>query len=204
MENYLHEKTIRKAPEFKEWIENYYRSQFKYGEGLLTVLCYKALDNGDFDKLIKYDHIMNSSTLALETRNGTKLIAKQMVILIKKIYGDKIELLNQYSEVINQGQAFGNPAIVFSIFAHYKKMTVTDAFLMYGYSVASTLVQNAVRSVPLGQREGQVILNDVIELLGKLYKSVQKMDEEYLGANVPGLELAQINHETQSSRLFMS
>ena len=33
---------------------------------------------------------------------------------------------------------------------------------------------------------------------------VEKLDGSYLGANVPGLELAQIKHETQGSRLFMS
>ena len=31
-----------------------------------------------------------------------------------------------------------------------------------------------------------------------------KLDASYLGANAPGLEMAQINHETQESRLFMS
>lgn len=75
---------------------------------------------------------------------------------------------------------------------------------MYGYSIGSTMVQNAVRAIPLGQRDGQVVLNNIIKLLGKLYPEVEKLDESYLGANVPGLELAQIKHETQGSRLFMS
>ena len=43
-----------------------------------------------------------------------------------------------------------------------------------------------------------------IKLLGELYPEVEKLDGSYLGANVPGLELAQIKHETQGSRLFMS
>ncbi len=75
---------------------------------------------------------------------------------------------------------------------------------MYGYSIGSTMVQNAVRAIPLGQRDGQVVLNNIIKLLGKLYPEVEKLDGSYLGANVPGLELAQIKHETQGSRLFMS
>lgn len=75
---------------------------------------------------------------------------------------------------------------------------------MYGYSVGSTLVQNAVRAVPLGQKEGQVILNRLIDQLGELYKEVVDLDRYYLGANSVGLELAQIKHETQEARLFMS
>ncbi|MBB1080003.1 urease accessory protein UreF [Limosilactobacillus sp. STM2_1] len=204
MENYLRTNVIKKAPEFRIWLENYYRSQFKYGEGLLVKLCYEAIDNGDFDKLVDYDDQITKSTLAIETRNGTKLIAHQMILLIQKLYGDDVPHLNEYQQAIDDGKAYGNPAIAFSIFAHYKKLPLMDAFLMYGYSVASTLVLNAVRAVPLGQKEGQVILNDLIKLIGKLYKHVEKLDDSFLGANAPGLEIAQINHEIQQSRLFMS
>lgn len=204
MENYLRTNVIKKAPEFRIWLENYYRSQFKFGEGLLVKLCYEAINDGDFAKLLEYDNSITKSTLALETRNGTKIIAKQMIKLIERIYGDQVPHLANYSQAIKDGKAYGNPAIVFSIFAHYKKMPLMDAFLMYGYSVASTLVLNAVRAIPLGQKEGQVILNDLIVLIGHLYSHVQKLDASYLGANAPGLEIAQINHEIQQSRLFMS
>lgn len=204
MENYLHNRKIKKAPEFGVWFKNYYLSQFKYGEGLLTLLTYQALEKHDYQKLLEYDDIITKSTAAIETRNGTKLIAKQMVILVKKIYGDRVPLLQKYHKAIDEGKAYGNPAIVFSLFAYYKGIPPMEAYLMYGYSVASTLVQNAVRSIPLGQSEGQVILNQIIRLLGELYKKEQGLDVSYLGANAPGLEMAQINHETQSSRLFMS
>ncbi|MGQ5709888.1 urease accessory protein UreF [Lactobacillus sp. PSON] len=204
MENYLRRNVINKSPEFKIWLENYYRSQFKYGEGLLVKLCYEALNDKKIDKLFEYDDEITKSTLAVETRDGTKLIAHEMITLIKKIYGDKVPYLNKYAKAIEDNKAYGNPAIVFSIFAHYKKIPLLDAFLMYGYSVASTLVLNAVRAIPLGQREGQVILNDLIKLLKRLYKQVKKIDRSYLGANAPGLEIAQIKHETQESRLFMS
>lgn len=203
MENYLRDGRIRKAPDFRMWIENYYRSQFLYGEGLLTLLVYRALDSGHPEKIPELDDLLTRSTLALETRSGTKRIAKQMLILVRKLHRD-IPFLDLYESSIADGRAFGNPAAVFSLFAHAEELYAEETFLMYGYSVASTLVQNAVRSVPLGQREGQSILTDVISLLGDLYQEAEKLDEEDLGANAPGLELAQILHETQEARLFMS
>lgn len=204
MENYLRDNRILKAPDFRIWLFNYYRSQFCYGEGLLAILCHRALEEGRPEKISAYDDILTRSTLALETRNGTKLIARQMLVLVKKIHGDTIPHLAAYEEAVKAGEAFGNPAAVFTIFAHASGMTEEETFLMYGYSVASTLVQNAVRSVPLGQREGQVILREIIDLLGNLYTEAAGLDEDLLGANTPGLELAQICHETQEARLFMS
>lgn len=204
MENYLHLRAIKKAPEFKVWFENYYRGQFRYGEGLLVVLCYQALAKQDFAQLWAYDRTIRESTVATEVRNGTQRIAKQMLILLTQLYGQSVPGLADYHEAIAAGEATGNPAIAFSLFAHYKGLDVMAAFMMYGYSVGSTLLQNAVRAVPLGQRAGQVILNDLLKLLDSLYDQVCALDADYLGASVPGLELAQINHETQGARLFMS
>lgn len=207
MENYLHRRVIRKGPAFREWIENYFRSQYRYGEGLLTILCCRAMDADPqtaLDKMLRYDDIMTKSTLALETREGTKMIARQMYLLIRKMYGDEIPYLSDYAGKVEAEQAYGNPAIVFTVFAHAKGIAQQDIFEMYGYSVASTLVQNAVRAVPLGQREGQTILKDVIDRICGLYEKTKDLTQESLGANAPGLELAQILHETQPARLFMS
>ncbi|MDY3983357.1 MAG: urease accessory protein UreF [Veillonellaceae bacterium] len=203
MENYIVDGRIKKAPQFKEWFTSYYMNQFTYGEGLLVKLCYEALKEDKIDRLWTYDDTITVSTIATETRNGAKLIAKQMLDILHLLSED-IPLLDVYLNKIKQKEAFGNPAIVFAIFAYYKGLPLKEAFLWYGYNVASTLVQNAVRSIPLGQKEGQVILHDTIELIGHLYHRIQHLNSKYLGANVPGLELAQIRHETQLARLFMS
>lgn len=203
MENYLFDRRIKKGPEFKTWLKNYYKTQFKYGEGLLVKLSYEALEEGDFSRLLELDHSMDTATIAKETRVGTRLIAQQMLTLLMKLNGENIPFLKDYQATIKQKEAYGNPAIVFSLFAHEKKMPLHEAFLMYGYSVASTLVQNAVRAISLGQKEGQVILRDIVEEIATLYQPVSHLTQNFLGANSPGLELAQINHETQEARLFM-
>lgn len=217
MENYLSRKVIRKAPGFRIWIRNYFRSQYRFGEGLLVILCFRAMESSGQEEgygrpetdtvlktLLRYDDIITKSTLAVETREGTKMIARQMYLLIQKMYKDTIPYISEYAEAVEAEKAYGNPAIVFSVFAHEKGIPVRDAFEMYGYSVASTLIQNAVRAVPLGQREGQVILKEVIDLICSLYEKSESLTEDCLGANAPGLELAQIAHETQPARLFMS
>lgn len=203
LENYLTDGRIRKAPEFEKWLNNYYRSQFKYGEGLLVKLCYAALDAQEPARLWHYDRVINVSTLAIETRTGARLIAKQMLNLLRLLDGE-LAHLDEYEQRIADGRCFGNPAIIFALYAHAQQIPVENAFVMYGYSIGSTLVQNAVRAIPLGQKDGQLILHRTIGLLAELCQMVMQLDDAYLGANSPGLELAQIKHETQLARLFMS
>ena len=118
--------------------------------------------------------------------------------------GGSAALLDEYARRIECGELSGAPAVVFSIFAHGQKIARYELFVMYGYSIASTLVQNAVRAVPLGQSDGQVVLARVIDRLERLYDVADQLDESHLGANAVGIELAQILHETQGVRLFMS
>lgn len=204
MEYFMSTRRIRKAPQFREWLEDYYRSQYTYGEGLLCLLAIHALEQGHLELIDELDRLITCSTLSRETRNGTKLIARQMINLVTAMYGDEIPYLVDYREAIEDENLAGNPALVFALFAHGLGMTAEETYLAYGWSVGSTLVQNAVRAVPLGQREGQLILHDLIDLLGQRYDVSANLTIDDLGANTPGLELGQILHETQQARLFMS
>lgn len=202
MENYLRTDKITNADEFELWLDTYLKSQFKYGEGLVIALCYQALEAGTIEDIWTYDAIITCSSQAAETRNGTKMIAKQMIELVQLLHD--IPLLTKYKEKIAAGEVYGNPAIVFSIFAHYKEVAVQEATMLYGYSINSTMIQNAVRAVPLGQKSGQLILQRTFPILETIVEEINTLDRSYLGANVPGIEIAQIKHETQVFRLFMS
>ncbi|MDU6652234.1 MAG: urease accessory protein UreF, partial [Streptococcus vestibularis] len=54
------------------------------------------------------------------------------------------------------------------------------------------------------QFAGQEIVLRSFSQLEKMTQEIQELDASYLGANTPGLELAQMKHETQVFRLFMS
>ena len=177
MENYLREDTVTDDKGYEEWQEAYLASQFKYGEGLVIKLVYDAMVTDNIEQVWHYDKVLTVSTQARETRQGTK---------------------------IRKGVVFGNPAIVFALYVFNKGLGCSEAIALYGYSVISTMVQNAVRAIPLGQFAGQEIVLRSFSQLEKMTQEIQELDASYLGANTPGLELAQMKHETQVFRLFMS
>ena len=125
-----------------------------------------------------------------------------MLRLIQRLHA--IPVLDDYQSKIRKGVAFGNPAIVFALYVFNKGLGCNEATALYGYSVISTMVQNAVRAIPLGQFAGQEIVLRSFSQLEKMTQEIQELDASYLGANTPGLELAQMKHETQVFRLFMS
>lgn len=202
METYLREETMTDAEAFGEWLKIYLMTQFKYGEGLVIRLCHESLNHQQVQQIWDYDEQLTVSSVAQETRDGQKMIAKQMIQLILDLY--EVPLLSDYKRRILDGKSYGNPAIVFAIFTWNRSLPITDSIMYYGYSVLSTMVQNAVRAIPIGQKSGQIALKEALKVLETMTDKIQSLDADDLGANMPGVELSQMKHETQVFRLFMS
>ncbi|EJC3746347.1 hypothetical protein UA3_02488 [Enterococcus faecium EnGen0263] len=201
METYLRENKINNSQDFFDWLKAYLNTQFYYSEGLLLKACYEKLPQ-NIDEVWNLDSLITHSTQSRETRDGTRMVANQMISLIQLLY--PIDLLDKYKYRIDNNLSHGNPAIVFAIFAQKNGFSFDEAFCFYGYSVISTLIQNAVRAIPLGQKDGQIILLESYSILKEMLTNIHNTDIDDLGATVPGIELAQIRHEIQIFRLFMS
>lgn len=203
METYLREGRVRDAAGFERWLLAYLAGPFAYGEGLACALAFRALDAGDVRLVWNLDRELRASTCAAETRRASRLVGRQAAGLLADVLGGGA-LLARYRELVAGGELHGSAALAFCLFAHNEGCSAEEAFSLWGYGVCSTLVQNAVRAVPLGQRAGQEVLARATVTLGELWPQVAACDPGLLGAASPGLELAQILHETQGMRLFMS
>lgn len=72
------------------------------------------------------------------------------------------------------------------------------------YSTISTLIQNGVRAIPLGQKDGLILMQEFFPIFEKLLSEIMNLRDDDFGLTVPGLEISQINHEELVFRLFMS
>jgi len=79
--------------------------------------------------------------------------------------------------------------------------TSLTAFL---HAVAANLVSAAVRTVPLGQTDGQRITAALEPVLAETAAIAQAQSLETLGAAIPVADWASMQHETQHTRLFRS
>lgn len=75
---------------------------------------------------------------------------------------------------------------------------------LYLQSFASNLVQGAVRLIPLGQTQGQQVMQDLAPLITELAHGLNGAGESGLASASIGADLASMAHETQEIRLFRS
>ena len=194
METYLRLKKVYNTETFKEWLNVFLNEQFIYSDALAIKMLYEYLNDNDLESIWDLDNRITVQSVAIESRNGGKLVASRMLKLFMDLYDFKLR----------KKEAFGHPAIVFGMLMYSLKFSMKEAIIYHMYSTVSTLVSNAVRTIPLGQKDGQLLLKEFSGEFEKLYDIVINLDYEYFGANSPGLELSQIKHEIMEFRLFMS
>lgn len=202
LESYIQEDQVRDQATFLQWLHAYVHEQLVYSDGLASRLVYEALEEEDFPKVWKLDRMLMVQNLPRETREGTQRVGERMLNLVESLYD--IPILSKYRERINKKQSFGHSAIVFTIVGHHLGVPQATTTLYYLYSTVSSLVQNAVRAIPLGQTAGQKTIQEFQSALTEAVEKIQSLEEEDFGVVSPGLELSQMEHERVNIRIFMS
>lgn len=202
METYLRENVICDAHTFNKWLTMFFENQYLYNEGLAIKLVYEMLDKNEKNEVWNIDQLLTVQNVAMESREGAKLIAFRKLDIVLELFD--IDLLKEYKKRIEENLSYGNPAVAFAILMHYLKIKKDVAIVAYGYSVSSTLVQSAVRAIPLGQKDGQRVLQNSLSTLEDIREEIEKLSIDDLGYNIPGFEISQMNHEVLTFRLFMS
>ncbi len=202
LESYIQEDHVRDQATFSKWLHVYLNEQLVYSDGLASHIVYEALENEDFQRVWKVDRMLNVQNLPRETREGTQRMGERMLNLVGSLY--EVPVLLQYKERIKEKRSFGHPAIVFTMIGHHLRVPQSTTTLYYLYSTVSSLVQNAVRAIPLGQTAGQKTIQEFQDALVKATEKIENLDEEDFGIVSPGLELSQMKHERVNIRIFMS
>ncbi|MDR4945571.1 urease accessory protein UreF [Neobacillus cucumis] len=202
LETYIQEGSIHNKETFFTWIRMVLEKQLAATDGLACRLAMEALKMNLADELWVLDRKLFMQNIPLETRQANRRIGERMIKMGIDLYS--IPLLEEYWIKVKQKEAYGHSAIVFAVISQFLQINQNQMLLTYLYSTVGTLVQNAVRGIPLGQTAGQQVLLELHPYLVEIVKRIDRMDQDDFGAVAPGIEIAQMRHEQLHVRLFMS
>jgi urease accessory protein len=94
--------------------------------------------------------------------------------------------------------------IVFALAASATQARVRDCLMSFAFGWAENMTQATVRSVPLGQTDGQRILANLTEHIPAAVDAAMRLQDSERQAFSPMLAILSSQHETQYSRLFRS
>ncbi|WP_353948408.1 urease accessory protein UreF [Sporolactobacillus sp. Y61] len=202
LETYIQEEKIKDRQTMSEWLSVYFGELMLKSDGLGCFLACEALKTQNDASFLKVSERLEAMALAREVREANRKIGVRFLTLGRKLFPDS--LLDQFEEKIQAGQMMAHPALVFAIIGYSLDLNKFETTLAFLYSIASSLIQNAVRGIPLGQTEGQLLLQNMGKRLENLVLKMKSLSMDDLGATPPGLEIAQMRHEHLTVRIFMS
>ena len=112
--------------------------------------------------------------------------------------------LELYRGLVAAGRAAGHQPLAFAVVARSLGVPLQEALAAYLFATVTSLTQNAVRAIPLGQNAGQRVLRAAHDDVAAAIDTVGRLTPDDLGAVSPGLEISQMRHERQRARMFMS
>lgn len=202
LETYIQRGVVHDEATFHEWLQLFLNEQLTYSDGLTMRPVYEALNNEDTDKILHLDRLIFVQSLPKETRQGTKQMGTRMVKLAMELYDS--EWVAWYHQQMLDKKAKLHPAISFTMIGHYLGVDLPSIIDYYLYQNVSSLTQNAVRAIPLGQTAGQRIVHRMYPTITAVRQHIFDIDESELGITAPGLELNQMEHEHVNVRIFIS
>jgi len=199
MESYLETGQVHDEASFAHWLRLFLEQSLIYTDGLLLRLAFEA-DNDQ--RIIELDRLIHASALPRQLRIAAQKMGARMLAVA--LAGFPVPSLRSYQQAVQAGTGTGHPAIAYALAARGAGAPLADALSSYLFSTATSLTQNAIRAIPLGQDAGQRVIRQMHETVNAAVAKIFTLDDQDLGVATTALEIAQMRHEHQRARMFMS
>ncbi|MCQ2611572.1 MAG: hypothetical protein MJ169_07465 [Treponema sp.] len=150
------------------------------------------------------DSVCAASKSPVELRQGSNKLCARFIKAQKEINRSSLDSLLQYEKLISENKCHGMFPVALGLYFADLKLDIKDALRFYAYSQISTLVNHAVKLVPLGQMEGQKALFYGMQKIDDAVNRAINIKEEELGSGGPGFDFRSMEHEKLYSRLYIS
>ena len=195
-ETYVDAGVVRDEAGFGAWLGAFIGQQLTYSDGLAIRFLYEGWDVGELDELL------SASLLPRQVREASLKMGGRLLEIGAEVYpSPELEL---YRDLVTTGRAAGHQPLAFAVVARSLGVPLPEALAAYLFATVTSLTQNAVRAIPLGQNAGQRLLRHAADGVAAAVERVSHLTPDDFGAVTPGLEISQMRHERQRARMFMS
>ncbi|WP_240630010.1 urease accessory protein UreF [Specibacter cremeus] len=199
LERHLARGLVHDEASFTDWLVQFIRIQLCHSDGFAIRLVVEAADAAE---LYRVDRMLAAATLPRQVRRAAATMGARMLQIAATVCPGPE--LDGYAAQVAAGHCAGHPAVPFAIVGRSLGVPLPELLAGYLFATVTQLTQNAIRGIPIGQNAGQRVLRAVHPEVAGAVMRIQTLAPEDFGVSAPGLEIAQMQHERQRARMFMS
>ena len=200
LETYVSEGKICDSSTFGDFLEVYLEYTVGSCEGPLICEAYRLARAGNVAAIKELEMLSCAVKVTGENRESALRMGKALLRIAADMTEDK--LIKELNDIYGR-KGISYP-VIYGVVCGRLDTGLDDAVRAYVFSTANSLVQSALKLIPLGNTEAQKILFDSGELMEHVSDICMKTGIDEISNFCPALDIAGIRHETLGVRLYMS
>lgn len=170
-------------------------------EAVAVGLAHDAYVSGSLEIAFKADRELEAMKLGRESRTASRQMGRQVIRLTADQLA-KLPLIEDYLSAVEAERTPGHLAVTIGLTLAAAGWSKEDTIAAFLYQAATGFVAASMKLLPIGQREGQRILESWLEVIERV--SCSAAQQQVLQSWSPIQDIYAMRHSRLESRLFRS
>ncbi|ELZ29640.1 urease accessory protein F UreF [Halosimplex carlsbadense 2-9-1] len=202
LEQFVADDGVTDADELGDLVGTVLRRQHGHADLVALRAAHAAAGEGDLTGVERADRRLTAVTLAAEFRESSERTGDRLLTLQRDLRDD--DLLTEYGEAVDAGDAPGNYAVVLGTVAALAGVSVREACLLACHEFATAQLGAAQRLMRLGSTEVQRVLDELRPAMVDAVEASAERDIDDMAPFAPLVDVRSAEHERAQRRLFLS
>jgi urease accessory protein len=192
---------VRNAEELSRYVVESLTTGIGEREAVAVGLAHDAGVSSLMEIALKADQELEAMKLGRESRTASRQMGRQVIRLAANQQA-RHSLIEDYLAAVEAEQTPGHLAVSFGLTLAVAGWSKEDSIAAFLYQTATGFVAAAMKLMPIGQREGQRLLESWIEVIERV--SHKASHQPVLQSWSPIQDIYAMRHSRLESRLFRS
>lgn len=192
---------VRNAEELSRFVVESLTTGIGEREAVVVGLAHESFMSGLLDDSLKADRELEAMKLGRESRIASRQMGRQVIRLAANQQA-RYPLIEEYLAAVEAERTQGHLAVSVGLTLAATGWSKEDTIAAFLYQTATGFVAAAMKLIPLGQREGQKLLESWLEVIERV--SHNAAHQQVLQSWSPIQDIYAMRHSRLESRLFRS
>lgn len=192
---------VRNAEDLSHYVEDFLRGGMGTREAVAVGVAQQAAAKNTLPMALDADRELEAMKAGRESRLASRQMGRQ-VIRVASEQAKGPPILRDYRAAVESDRTPGHLPVSLGLTLGAFGWNRTDAVAAYLYQIATGVVSASLKLLPIGQREGQQLLERWLPLIAQLSRAAETRTE--MTSWAPVQEIYAMRHGQLTTRLFRS
>jgi len=202
LETLVQSGAVRNAAQAETIIRAQLQGSAAQSDAVAVVVALRASETNDLRGCLDLDATLEAMKPVRELREASHQLGRQTLRIIRAVI--EAPLVAEFARITDTNGTPCHHSVVFGIVAGTYGWSALETAAAYLYSSSAAMVGAALRLIPLGQTEGQLIIRKVGPMIASLADDATRLGIADMSSFAPALEIAAMRHAQLEGRLFRS